>query len=340
VSRRAGRTGLLWPLVPVYAGVVAAKNWMMDRGWLRVRRLGHPVISVGSVSAGGAGKTPVVMLLAELLGRRGFEVRTLTRGYGRKGSAVLRVDPGGNADESGDEPMLMARRLSGATVWVGVDRYRAGRTSERGDVPGGKVVYLLDDGFQHRKLARDVDIVLVTRREMEDRLLPVGGLREPLTAIRRADVVMVREDEAEVAGLVEGLRTWTIRRRLEFAAGVVVPKRPVAFCGLARPEGFAAMLAGAGIEAADFVEFRDHHSYRESDVERLVEVARAKGADGFLTTEKDAVKLTAGMMERLGRVGAVVAPMLRVELVDDEARMEELLEMLAANSGQHSGGAV
>jgi len=323
---------LLLPLVPLYAGVVAAKNWLVDRGIRPRLRLGHPVISVGSISAGGAGKTPVVILLAELLQSRGFEVRILTRGYRRKGIAIFRVDPAGDARECGDEPLLMARRLKAAAVWVGIDRHRVGRLSERGDSPGSKVVYLLDDGFQHRKLARDVDLVLLTQQDLEDTLLPAGNLREPLKALRRADIVVVREDEADVAALIGSRDAWVIRRRLVFPETTALSSRPLAFCGLARPEGFLSMLGAEGIVPVACVKFRDHHPYSEQDVDRLVDMARASKADGFLTTEKDAVKLSAGMMERLRAVGPVVAPELRVELTDEQTRIEEMLRMLAVKS--------
>ena len=125
-KRRVERLWLL-PLVPVYGAVLAAKGWLLERGWLRRRRLERPVISVGSLSAGGAGKTPVVLLLAEVLGQAGFAVRVLSRGYGRASTAVERVDPAGEAARFGDEPMLLARRLGPpAEVWVGADRYAGG----------------------------------------------------------------------------------------------------------------------------------------------------------------------------------------------------------------------
>lgn len=315
----------LLPLVPVYGAVLGAKVWMMECGWLRRRRLGRPVISVGSVSAGGAGKTPVVLLLAELLGGAGFAVRILSRGYGRGATAVERVDAGGDAARFGDEPMLLARRVAEtAAVYVGADRYLAGELAER---DGAVDVFLLDDGFQHRKLARDLDVVLLTRADVEDCLLPAGNLREPLGALRRADVVVLREEDAELAGFVAEVcrgkvpEVWVIRRRLARAS---LPARPVVFSGIARPESFVAMLAEAGCRAVAEVLFRDHHRYTEGDIERLVGVARESGADGFVTTEKDAVKLSEEMRKRLG--GMVVAE-LRVELVEEAAAMERLRQV-------------
>lgn len=345
-KRKAARPGLL-PLVPVYAAVLEVKAWLLERGWLRRRRLGRPVISVGSVSAGGAGKTPVVLLLAELLGRAGFAVRILSRGYGRSSTAVERVDAGGDAARYGDEPMLLARRLEApAAVWVGADRYAAGMLAEASE-PDAKAVYLLDDGFQHRKLARDLDVVLLTQRDAEDWLLPGGNLREPLAALRRADVVVLREEDAGLREFVAEtcLRNgngdgngsgrasepalpaiWVIRRRL---VSTPLPARPVVFSGIARPESFLAMLAELGCEAVQEVRFRDHHRYTEADIDRLLASAREQGADGFVTTEKDAVKLSRGMVERLGRV---VVPELRVELVDEAAALQLLLQTVGSGS--------
>ena len=340
--------------MPVYAAVIAAKEELLERGWLRQKRLRHPVISVGSLSAGGAGKTPVVLMLAELLGRRGFEVRILTRGYGRRTKIVQRVDSSRQdaraALRFGDEPLMMARRLAaslpGAAVWVGGDRHRAGRLAEKNDKPGAKVVYLLDDGFQHRRLARDVDVVLLTRKDLGDELLPTGDLREPLKAAGRADVIVVREDEAFAGRFSGKAKTWTVRRRLLLARGQTRPSldrtlhRPWVFCGLARPESFQNMLTVEGIELAGTTIFRDHHAYSSGDVDRLVEAATAGGADGFLTTEKDAVKLSKAMMERLQTVGPVVVPELQVTLLEEQRCVDELLGVMQARFAGLRKGAI
>ena len=331
------RRTLLLPLVPIYGAVVQWKRRMFAEGWLRKRTLRDVVISVGSVSAGGAGKTPVVLLLADVLGRRGYAVRILTRGYGRGRSEVERVDPAGDADRYGDEPVLLARR-SGVPVYVGADRYRAGRMAE--ETPSkGAVVYLLDDGFQHQRLRRDLDVVLLTRKDVEDGLLPAGHLREPLSALRAAEVVVLREDEAEsLQGVVAGLaretgmpRVWVIRRRLKLPISAFgpLPERPIAFCGIARPESFFGMLAEEGVRATTTVAFGDHHRYSERHIERLVKRAAQEGADGWVTTEKDAVKLTREMRSRLAAVGPMVVPELGVELVNERAVMEQMVAMVS-----------
>ena len=321
---------LLGPLTPIYGAVVRWKRRMFESGRLRTKRLGHPVISVGSISAGGAGKTPMTLLMAEMLQREGFTVRILTRGYGRRGKEVERVDPEGPAGWFGDEPVLLARR-SGTPVYVGADRYRAGVMAE--ELPArGPVVFLLDDGFQHGRLERAMDVVLLTRADAEDRLLPAGNLREPLSALGAADVIAVREEEAEslreFLGTVRGRAAiWRIRRRLLWGE-IVRPERPVVFTGIARPEGFFGMVEAAGVRAAATVRFGDHHRYRDRDIAGLLRRAAEAGADGWVTTEKDAVKLTGEMRRRLEAVGPVAAPELRVELLDEAGALELIRSML------------
>jgi tetraacyldisaccharide 4'-kinase len=285
------------------------------------------VVSVGSLSAGGAGKTPVVIALAELLRERGWAVDVLSRGYGRSGSGVESVDASaeGAAARFGDEPVAMAERLD-VPVWVGADRFAAGRSAERsGDATDGRSVHLLDDGFQHRGLARTMDVVVVTEEDLEDALLPAGNRREALRALRLADAVVVREEEQ--GRVQERVRrwmradapVWSVRRELRIADSEVelgARPRPLAFCGIARPEGFWGMLAQAGYMLAAKVAYNDHHRYGMDDVERLAKVAGQRGATGFLTTEKDAVKLSTGMMERLRSVGPVCVVALDAEFVD------------------------
>lgn len=242
------RRPLLLPLAPLYGAALALKEQMFRWGWLNQNRLESPVISVGSVSAGGAGKTPVVLMLATMLRHRGYAVRILTRGYGRDSSVTERVESFDDAGRHGDEPVLLAQR-SGVPVFVGADRYRAGVLAEQSEPTEKTMVHLLDDGFQHRQLARDVDIVLLTKEDVEDRLLPAGNLREPLSTIVKADVVVLREEEAEsLRGVVEeltrdtsGPAVWVIRRTLSLGEGgeVALPTMPLAFCGIARPESFS-----------------------------------------------------------------------------------------------------
>jgi tetraacyldisaccharide 4'-kinase len=325
-----------WPLVPLYAAGLAAKDGLRAAGVLRTRRLQWTVVSVGSLSAGGAGKTPVVIALAELLKGRGWHVDVLSRGYGRAGRRVEGVDP--EADEAarrfGDEPVVIARRAR-VSVWVGAERFAAGVAAE---ASGGAVrgVHLLDDGFQHRKLARAVDVVLVTAEDLEDALLPAGNLREPLRALRRADVVVVREEErtrveAQVRGLMrEGALVWAIRRQVSFpevspVLSSDVPTRGhVVFSAIARPENFVHMLKEAGVSALKVVAFPDHHRYTVDDVKKLVETFDLSIGNGFVTTEKDAVKLSPAMREQLEAVGPLVIARLDCHFVNEADVVREL----------------
>jgi tetraacyldisaccharide 4'-kinase len=306
--------------------------------------LDSPVISVGSCSVGGAGKTPMVLLLAQILKKRGYEVSILTRGYGRHSRGVERVNPAGDARWFGDEPMLMARR-SGAPVFVGADRYKAGLLAEQNEGDRRVGVHLLDDGFQHWRLGREADIVLLTEEDLKDSLLPAGNLREPLAAIEDADVIVLREDELQatadfVARLRQGVRVpliWVIRRRLSFMtegtaelAGEVAvrtdpPAKALVFCGIARPRGLVEMLRKKEVNAVEVVAFADHYEYRDQDMERLVEAAKRSEAGGFVTTEKDAVKLNASMRAKLEEVGPVVAAKLELELIDERASVDKLV---------------
>jgi tetraacyldisaccharide 4'-kinase len=305
-------------------------------GWLKQNRLPAPVISVGSVSAGGAGKTPFVAMLAGILRRRGYAVSILTRGYGRSSELIERVEPYDDPGWHGDEPVLLAQR-SGAPVFAGADRYRAGLLAEQDKYDEKIAVHLLDDGFQHLKLARNVDIVLLTLDDVGESLLPGGNLREPIAAVAEADVVVVREDEAEalkdvVQGLKEesdGMAVWTIRRTLGLGElGEPLPTLPLAFCGIARPENFTKMVTASRYEPLETMVFPDHHPYSERDVARLLERARQLGANGFVTTEKDAVKLPPELRGRLEAVGPVIVARLNVELVEEKEAMTQLVAMV------------
>ncbi len=331
------RRPLLLPLVPLYGAGLAVKRLMFRLGCLKRRRLPNPVISVGSVSAGGAGKTPAVMMLAGMLRRRDYAVTILTRGFGRAPRTVERVEPYGDAAWFGDEPVLMAQR-SGAPVFVGADRYSAGLLAEQNEAAGKIAVHLMDDGFQHRQLARDVDIVLLTQEDVEDTLLPAGNLREPLSALREADVIVVREEEAErlekfITGLSRKkklIAVWMIRRRLSLDGDAErsLSARPLAFCGIARPKGFTDMLVAEGCCPVETVAFPDHHAYTDHDVARLLQEARQRGADGFVTTEKDAVKLMPVMRERLEALGPLVVARMGVELVEEQEALLQLIAMV------------
>src|SRR6202050_4630967 len=194
------------PLSAIYGAVVRTRNALYDWKVVRAHALQGAVVSVGNLSAGGSGKTPFVILLGELLKERGIRFDVLSRGYGRKTRGVLLVDPGGLPRDFGDEPLLIARR-SQVPVVVGEDRYEAGRFAE---TRFGEQIHLLDDGFQHRGLGRDFDIVLVTLEEARERLLPAGRLREPLQSLRRADAVVLASGASPESFPVGDKMVWRV----------------------------------------------------------------------------------------------------------------------------------
>jgi len=274
------------PLTGIYAAASGLRNSLFDRGLLRSERLARPVVSVGNLSVGGSGKTPFVIALGELLKARGIPFDVLSRGYRRSTRGVLVVEADGSATDFGDEPLLIARRL-GVPVIVGESRYQAGLLAEN---KYDSQFHILDDGFQHRSLARDFDIVLMSGHEFEDRLLPSGRLREPLSSLERADVVVLQEEVPADHGLLRGKLVWRMTRQV---AALNVPQSPVAFCGIARPDQFFGQLRAAGIAPAAEIVFRDHHGYRQRDIRRLQAAREKLAAGGFVTTEKDAINLGA-----------------------------------------------
>jgi tetraacyldisaccharide 4'-kinase len=284
------------PLTALYGGVTALRNTLFERGVLRSRRLRQPVVSIGNLSVGGSGKTPFVIALGELLQARGIRFDVLSRGYRRKTSGVLTVDPEGNASDFGDEPLLIARRLR-VPVIVGESRYQAGRVAEE---KFQSQLHILDDGFQHRSLARDFDIVLLTEHDFDDALLPAGRLREPLSSLARADAIVLPADLTLDPKLnhpklnhpaLRGKPLWRVERELILPHLLPDSGAPIVFCGIARPENFFAQVRAAGIKPAAEIAFRDHHAYTTTDLDRLLTSRRKLDASGFLTTEKDAINL-------------------------------------------------
>ncbi len=279
------------PLTELYGAVTSLRNTLFDRGVLSSRRLEQPVVSVGNLSVGGSGKTPFVIALGELLKARDIRFDVLSRGYGRKTRGVLVVESDGKASDFGDEPLLIARRL-GVPVIVGESRYEAGRVAER---KFQSQLHILDDGFQHRSLARDFDIVLMTERDLRDRLLPSGRMREPLSSLARADAIVLPRGLPLESRMLARKLFWRIERELLLTNP---PSRPVVFCGIARPEQFFTQVRAAGITPAAEIIFRDHHAYDLDDIQALIRASRDSQADGFLTTEKDAINL--GAIQQLG----------------------------------------
>ena len=284
----------------------------LRRAWYarpgRRKHLAHRVISVGNLSMGGSGKTPVVAAIARLLRQQGERAAILTRGYGRRDATegVLVVSDGRRVMEpverSGDEPQLLARTLTGVPILVSADRYLAGVFAER---QLGVTVSILDDGFQHVQLARDVDLLLVSPADLNDRVVPSGRLREPLDAARLADALLVTgtaEDVGKVAGALGHSTAFQVVQKYGALVGRGVSASPggpdnarptgervVAFAGIARPERFFSALRSLGYDVVHEIAFPDHHWYTTRDIELIHTVARDAKAI-IVTTGKDAVR--------------------------------------------------
>jgi len=313
-----------------YGAAVALRNRLYDTGRLRARHLAWPVVSVGNLRVGGSGKTPFVIHLGELLQARQRAFDVLSRGYGRKDTTIRIVDERGNAQTYGDEPLLIARKLH-VPVIVGANRYAAGVYAEQmftelKPAHGSTWIHLLDDGFQHRRLARAFDIVLVTDTDIDDKLLPRGRLREPVTSLERADAVVVSEhfDASRLGSLTGEKLVWRIRRTMDLPAET--PKRVVAFCGIARSDIFFRELEARGLELAARRAFRDHHTYSSTDVYRLRGLFNDNRAKAFITTEKDFINLeSAGLAAKLQPLFMAT---LKTELLEPEAAVDTILSRL------------
>jgi 3-deoxy-D-manno-octulosonic-acid transferase len=305
--------------------------WALARVWLwqgrrkqaqyysRRRKLEVPVISVGNLTMGGTGKTPCVIRLAELLRERGRKPGILTRGYGRTSPvAALALPAGGTArtEQTGDEAQIFLRERV-APVGIGADRYRTGTLLRQ---QFGTDVMLLDDGFQHVKLARTFDVVLLDALNPFGgcEIFPVGRLREPVPGVARADAILITRSEASDLGpaIERAIRRWNprapvFRARIrpewwvehrtgqKIGTGEIELERAGAFCGLGNPQSFYRTLEGLGVHRVDHVEFEDHHRYRPNELMRIAEQLRRRGATALVTTEKDAVNLCDGADELL-----------------------------------------
>jgi tetraacyldisaccharide 4'-kinase len=298
VKRSSGWLRLLWPLSLVYSSVARVKNWCYARGVFRKRKLPGTVFSVGNLTVGGTGKTPLVLAIAEHLAEEGKHAAILTRGY--RGTAGTTA----SGEPQSDEVALLRERLAGKVqLGVGADRYKSGTVLAKHGIDW----FVLDDGFQHLKLSRDVDIVLVDATDPfgGGTVLPAGRLREPLSALRRADMVVITRSVQAPSPAIEAI----IRRhsdcpifyastRLESVLrvpglDVALPPpdwrkaRFLAFCGIGNPAAFFEDLRNWGFQVAQQRSFADHHVYTAREAAELEHAASSCGADALLCTEKD-----------------------------------------------------
>ncbi len=328
-----GAGTLLRPLSRIYEAGVKARLGLYRAGVLKTKTLPCKVISVGNITAGGSGKTPVTMFIARYLKDRGIAVVIVSRGYGGslKGTGVVSNGAGvlmGPA-EAGDEPVLMARRLADVPVVVGADRFSAGLLAIKKFSPD---VIILDDGFQHIKLNRDLDILLVdgSKALSPARLLPAGPLREPLSGLKRADMVLVkggrlnsvdkgllREYDIMETGFVFKATGLTNLAEGEPLALKALKNKPLlALAAIADPDSFFNSLKDLAMTVAGTMAYTDHHCYDAGDVRAMKDKMKESNAEALITTEKDGVKLE-GLLRGAGF--AAYALSIDVELKDKSA---------------------
>jgi len=332
----------LQPLGTLFGGIAAVRARLYRRGVLAQARLEGSVISVGNLSVGGTGKTPVVARVAELLRDAGLQVAVLSRGYrGRFRGEALLVSDGErllcDAAEAGDEPVMLAQAVSGVVVAVGRRRDDVGRFVEE---RFGPCAHVLDDGFQHLRLARDLDLLCVDARDPDGRPLPAGRLRELPSASQRADLVLLTQADRVSADVLEALetrfgheRTLRVRNRIEGffdmqGRPAPSPARPYLLAGIAGPERFEQDVRSRVEAIVGFEWAADHHAWSTDEIASAAARARAQGADALVTTAKDAVRLSrcATASDALGLPILVLGIAAEIE---DEPRLRERLLAVA-----------
>lgn len=344
----SGRSSLmrkaLLPVASIYGSAIRFRRSLYETGWLSRRRLPCRVVSVGNLTVGGTGKTPVVIGLAEWLHSKGKRVGVLSRGYRRTSpheyllvSDGVRVLTG--PSDAGDEPYLIASRCSGVVVAVGADRYRLGEwVLKRFPLD----YLLLDDGYQHLALHRDVDLLLVDASDAVgmSALLPAGRLREPICAATRADAVLVTRfgadrDSESVLSKLRAVKLKSPPYPVRFIPECLVHvkvgntstvddlrgRRGIAVSGVGNPNSFRLLLQNLGVQVQDELRFPDHHAYTYEDVGRMQASAARHGADLILTTEKDAGKLKPFVSDQ----DPVWAIRLQTEMIERGEELERLV---------------
>ncbi len=344
-------TPLLLPFSWVYGAGVAARNLFFDIGFFKSVALPVPVLSVGSTFAGGAGKTPFVVLLATILRKRGKKVAIVSRGYGRSSKGYVVVSNGSQrcaeAFTAGDEPAFLADVLDGVVVTVDEVRSRGAANTVR----DFKVdVVILDDAFQHRSLSRNSDIVLVRASDLSRRshLLPAGYQREPWSSLKRADLIVVTkcrtpEDLEKASEVID--RRWKkpLMGTQDAVTGLTVlftnetypaeylrGKNVLAVSGIAHPKSFEETVSGLGARIARSLRFPDHHWFRESDVLEMVKAVSTAGTDLVVTTEKDGVRLKAigEVAQRMLSSMPVLAVKIETSVIGGQEVLEKMIRSL------------
>lgn len=298
-----------------YSLVVRARIFLYDKRILRSHKLEKKTISIGNLTVGGTGKTPMIIKLSQVLTEKGLKVCVLTRGYKRRSSQkTVVVSRYGSvfedAEKAGDEPVEIAMRTK-ACVIVDANRKRAASTALKKFKPD---IFLLDDAFQHLKVSRDLDIVLIDALNPfgNFRLLPAGVLREPIYSLRRAEIFLITKVnlvDPEKLNQIENLvlsyqpaakmfraeiqinKIYSLKTNVEIRLEEILKKRAMAICGIANPDSFFLMLENSGFRLIEKIAFPDHHRYKTRDIHKVHHLAKERDVETLLTTVKDAVKL-------------------------------------------------
>ncbi|MGE5479684.1 MAG: tetraacyldisaccharide 4'-kinase [Chloroflexota bacterium] len=307
----------------IFETIVKFRNTFYDRGWLKSIAADAPVVSIGNLSAGGSGKTPFVKLTCDLLKKYGLRPAIVGRGYKRasKGNIIVRDITGvrATAEEAGDEMLWLAERTGCATL--AADSKSDGAVYAAGLFKPDAIV--VDDGFQHRRLKRDLDVVLIAESDLKRPfLMPQGRLREPLYSVNRAHVIAIPEGVEEIYELPEFLQreALLVRFKREFGAFNFEPDNNFAFAGIARPERFFNMLRGAGVPVGETHGLADHFRFDPDSVNKIVQSVKKSRASRALTTEKDFVKLRRflPLFEREGIALTAVPLEIKLTLGEEE----------------------
>lgn len=332
---------LLIALSMPYRIIMLLRAMAYGCGYLKTLRLGKPVISVGNITAGGTGKSPMVAWIARRLLERGKRVAVLSRGYGGSAMGSGGIVSDGRqilmaASEAGDEPVMLAQTVPGLIVAIGAERYRSGLDVLRQLEPD---VFILDDGFQHQRVHRDLDILLLDAERPfgNGHVLPAGLMREPRKAAARADLIVYTRCRGgspdhsypkipfcranhEIAA-VRSLKEGAVREPLSNLQSL----RGVAFAGIADPESFFSMLRQAGLNLAAVIPFPDHCGYKDGELSVIDAALESVKGDYLITTEKDAVKLS----EYFQKHERAYAAILQVSILEEKVIFSELDKLLA-----------
>lgn len=306
---------ILYPLIPVYAFIIWLRNYLFDKNILKIQSVNAKVFSIGNITVGGSGKTPVSIYLTNLLKRKGFKVGVLSRGYGRKSRGYVLVSDGKKitttVDKSGDE---IYHTVLDCSVPAAVAENRV-KGAEKLMSDTGIDMIVLDDAFQHRWIKRDINILVIDQRFLTEdnffthNLLPTGVMREPLSSIKRADAIIInrkfmekKEIQIEQMKLLKGIKVFTgfykaisffdLKSNTELSLEEFQGQKSLVVSGIASPVSFLNILKQTKVDTQNKLIFKDHKRYTYNDIQRIRQLFYSTNSHSVVTTEKDAVKLT------------------------------------------------